>query len=1287
MKNHIPMKHVLPFLKQALLLASLIAVAFVNNATGQCQFTTATNGVDGQTNFQGNTVDFVAVNIDLDNNCEAFFSFNSISTVFSTACTFIEYYDAAGNVIATEDRTVLPGDANFPSSTFQFTTANIDGKPMARAGQFFFVRAKSSAGANDYTAYKGIRINTVRDGVGPTFTSFPSDRELKCDAPNFSPTATGTPTATDACGTVSELVPIDFTSLARRGEPFGNGAICREIIRNWRATDNAGNITTQAQNILVFDDERPTFGSTTENGTVITPTLVSSGGFRYEDFQGTLSPFIIADYYAYPDVIVDCEQAASLFTPAGVSFLPPADDNCGIIGQPAPVGFVDGRNTGANPVQSSFYNYTVERWWQVFDECGLVSYARRNYLVRDTKSPDLDEGSSVYKGLRATLNTNLGNGDQAKVYEVTQLIREEGCVVDFIPTPIVSDNCANNAFLALTYQVEEYGANNTLTLVESGSYQVGQTIQLAGGARYLVKLRFTDPVGNVTTLNMNVEVDFRNITVNCDDDPFEATVLDNQGTIVNFLDVVDVNAVIQASDDVVDCVGNVTVYVRMKRVSPSNAPTDSTENFLLTANSLNFISVVGADDLPEVMFNCDDIGETVDVMTELVDASTGQVLATCVRGVTSVQGENQTIGASFAVTPATTGMNDGEINFIITNPFTTQQYDVTWMGPVSGNETDIPFNYTIENLPEGTYTITIQSSLYCEPTSFTLMVGTKMPLQLSYVCPDDVTPGTPVVIQLEVAEDFDNITALDFDIVVSGVPNAIVASTTPINFPASSATVSNNNTVISFSWTGASRDLDAGDRIFSFVVDVPASATIGGDLDITVLNGMVEQLTNMGVRINVPLQVSNTCSVFIGDDPDTGNGNLTLGGIVEFMNKDIPLADVMVTLTENGSTRNTMTDATGAYSFDGITSGSDVMISFMRTGNTDAIDLGDVNFAQRIVSSLAPSGVQNLNSQTEIIAADVTGNQNIGLQDDSDLISYLLGEPVGFEDEWVFVQESDIQNMTLSYQFTMLQQDMFTISNMTQSMTDLTILAIKKGDLNGTAITSSQTTGTIENRSTNTFMLESDATLKAGTTQELVIKADATMDISTLHLMMNFDDAAMEIVSVENLMEETNLIAKATTGSLPILILSDEEQRITENTAIVRLTVKMTKTVNNLNELFTLDRSNTAWNKTYSTESGLTNIGLTTNQSSAVKPFNVMQVAPNPFRDVTNIQFELEEVENVELTVWNVAGQVVLQRVQIADAGWNQWEVNRTELPTAGLYFFSINSSNNQSTGKLILLD
>ncbi len=1283
MKNHIPMKHVLPILKQAFLLVSLIAIGFVHQASGQCQFTTATNGVDGTTTFQGNSVEYVAVNIDLDNNCEAFFSFSSISTTFSTGCNYIEYYDASGSVIATEDRTVMPGDPSFPSSTFKFTTDNIDGKSMARAGSFFFVRAKSSAEANDYTAYKGILINTVRDGVGPTLT-IPTDKDLKCDSGDFSPTITGTATATDACGTIAELTFFDFDNLAQRGQPYLGGAICKQIIRTWRATDNSGNNTSDGQSILVWDDKRPVYKSMTENGKVITPAVVSDI-IAYTDFEGNPSTIIYDDYYEYPAVVVDCENASTLFTPTGVSFLPSAEDNCGIIGGSAAVGFVDERNLNANPVQASFYNYTVQRWWRVFDECGLVSYARRDYEVRDTKSPTIDTNNSVYKGLRPVLNENLGNGDQSKVYEVTQLIREEGCAVNFIPTPTVFDNCANAAYLAATYQVEEYGANNSLTLIESGSYQIGQAIQLAGGAKYLVKLRFSDPVGNVTTLNMNVEVDFRNITVNCDSDPFEATILDNQGTTVNFLDLVDLNAIIQASDDVVDCVGDVTVYVRMQRLSPANSPVDSTDNFLLTINSLNFIAAVGTEDLPMVMFNCSDIGVTTDVLTELVDASTGQVLANCVRGVTGVKGENQEVAASFAVTPASAGMSDGSINFIITNPSFTQQYNVTWMGPVSGNAIDISSNYTIENLPDGTYTISIESSLYCEPTSFTIEVGTKTPLQLRYICPDDVMPGSPTVIQLEIAESFDNITALDFDIVVSGVPNAIVASATPIGFPDDVATISNNNTVISFSWTGASRDLSVGQRIFSFVVDIPASATVGSDLDVTLLNGTVEQLTNMGVRVNVPLQISNMCAIFVGENTDVSNGNLTLGGKVEFMNKGIPLEGITVTLMEGNNPRTTATNAAGEYSFDGIMAGADVTVSFTKTGNADAIDLGDVNFAQRMVSSLSPSGVSNLTSQTQIIAADVVTNKNVSLQDGVGIINSFLGDVVGFEEEWVFVEKSAIENMTLSYQFTMLDENMFTFENMTASMTDFNVLAIKKGDINATAIDEADANTGIENRNTNTLIIESEAPLQSGTTQTLVIKSGATMDLSALHLMMDFTD--IEIIDIENLLDGANMVAHTTDNKLPILLLANEDQTIAANTALVRLVVKVNQSVNRLSEVVRLDRSNVAWNKTYSVENGLSNLDLKGKQISVTESFSLIQVLPNPFQTTTTIQFELADEDEVELTVWNAAGQVVLQKVKTAQAGFNEWKVRQEELKTAGLYFFSVRSSHDQATGKLILLD
>ncbi len=1284
MKNHIPMKHVLLFLKQGILLTSLIFSTFLNDLSAQCQFTTTSGNVTGQVSFQSNQVDFVSLDIDLDNTCNAKFSFATVSNTFSTTCNFIEYYNMAGTLIATEDRTVSG------SSTFTFNSTHLDGKPMARKGMYFFFRAKSSASATDFTAYKAVFISSVRDKIGPVFGTFPSDVDRVCTTSSFAPSATGgTPTATDACGTVSNITNLDFNNLAVRGQdylPISGAKICREILRTWRATDDSGNNTTQVQKITVYDSSAPVFQNTTEGGTIITTSLVNST-ISFKNFNTAQFPTTTTgSYYQYQSAKVDCENAQNLTMATGVTFLPNATDNCGIVGQAVPFGFEDiGR--GNNPILPNFYNYDIQRYWVVYDECGLESYARRDYQVRDEKSPMLSTTQSVYKGLLAQLNTSLSNGEKEKLYEVTQLVREEGCTFKFIPTPVVSDNCAANTFITANYQVEKYETDNTLMPFSSGSYQIGQAIDLPGGSRYLVKIRFADPVGNQTTLNINIEVTYRNVVVNCNNVSFKPTITSTANQAVNFLDLVDVNAIVQAAGDIVDCAGNVNVFVRMKRLSPSNAPVVTTPSFGLNANALNFIPLISSNDLPKVDFNCEDIGKTVDVQIELVDAATMQVLATCTRPVEAQKGTNQVVTASFAVTPATTMTSDGKINILITNP-TTQQYDITWMGPVSGSQTNIPSNFTIDNLPTGTYTISVKSSIFCEPTSFTIEVGTKTPLNVGFVCPTNVLPGSPTVIQLQVEEDFNNITELNFNVLISGVSNAVLTTATAIDFPQTSVSVSNNNAVITFNWTGAARNLTNQQRILSFTIDVPASATVGSNLSVVILNGTVEQLTSTGVRVNVPLQVATSCSIFVGENQTPQN--LNLGGALTFMGTNTPVPGITATLTTNGTTSTTTTNSAGIYSFANIPSGANISVKLSGMGFPNAIDLQDIILLKQIIAGF---DLQNIGivSPLQIVAADMNRDGVVNVFDaviiEQALVNIISGTPVfdvkGIESAWAFIRA----NQTLGLNTTIPTLDTtFSATNFMASANNIDYVGIKYGDLNRSALNENNAIN-IESRNTLLFQYNNKS-LKAGEVYELILNAADQQLLAGLQMLFNFNPAFLQVkeVAAMNSLNKGSFVTALdnVNGKLPLLWTDLSEQTVAKGEGLIRITLEAVQNIQNVSQyIYLASKSSQA----FSVQEGTKSLAMQAAQEMT-PAFVFLGVAPNPFQDQALVRFELPKNDQVILTVWNLSGQIVSKKVMNLEAGYNELSILRAELNYgSGIYTYTLTSSEGQFTGKLVSVE
>ena len=89
--------------------------------------------------------------------------------------------------------------------------------------------------------------------------------------------------------------------------------------------------------------------------------------------------------------------------------------------------------------------------------------------------------------------------------------------------------------------------------------------------------------------------------------------------------------------------------------------------------------------------------------------------------------------------------------------------------------------------------------------------------------------------------------------------------------------------------------------------------------------------------------------------------------------------------------------------------------------------------------------------------------------------------------------------------------------------------------------------------------------------------------------------------------------------------------------------------------------------------------------------FSLAQNYPNPFNPVTKIEFDLPEAGNVELTLYDVTGQMVKNMLgRQLNAGHYQYHLNASDL-ASGIYFYHLQVTNNSrqiysATRKLMLI-
>ena len=81
------------------------------------------------------------------------------------------------------------------------------------------------------------------------------------------------------------------------------------------------------------------------------------------------------------------------------------------------------------------------------------------------------------------------------------------------------------------------------------------------------------------------------------------------------------------------------------------------------------------------------------------------------------------------------------------------------------------------------------------------------------------------------------------------------------------------------------------------------------------------------------------------------------------------------------------------------------------------------------------------------------------------------------------------------------------------------------------------------------------------------------------------------------------------------------------------------------------------------------------------------QNEPNPFKDYTNISFELAKSSDVVLRIVDITGKQVYTQSGKFEKGFNSIIINNSQLNNSGIYYYQIEAGEFSATKKLILIE
>ncbi len=344
-------------------------------------------------------------------------------------------------------------------------------------------------------------------------------------------------------------------------------------------------------------------------------------------------------------------------------------------------------------------------------------------------------------------------------------------------------------------------------------------------------------------------------------------------------------------------------------------------------------------------------------------------------------------------------------------------------------------------------------------------------------------------------------------------------------------------------------------------------------------------------------------------------------------------------------------------------------------------------------------GIELLDSPYKMIAADVNKSNEISTLDMLQLRKVILFIDDEFQNNtsWRFVDAGFVFSDPTN-PFATTFPESYPINGLDTDMQGLDFVAVKTGDVNGTASVDGFG-GSGEERTTNDKLnlRVKDEQLKAGQTYQVEVKASDFNEILGYQFTLGFDEAVIEVLGVKardlpGLSEANFNLQRVTEGVLTSSWNHPTALNLDDDTVLFELEVRARQAIT-LSEVLYLSSRLTATEAYQENDNSvdLMDIALeyedATGEVQQASRFELYQNKPNPFKDETVISFRLPEAGTVRLKVYDLSGKVLTMVTTSFEAGYNEVSIDKSDLDGSGVLYYELSTANHTAVQKMIVID
>jgi hypothetical protein len=415
------------------------------------------------------------------------------------------------------------------------------------------------------------------------------------------------------------------------------------------------------------------------------------------------------------------------------------------------------------------------------------------------------------------------------------------------------------------------------------------------------------------------------------------------------------------------------------------------------------------------------------------------------------------------------------------------------------------------------------------------------------------------------------------------------------------------------------------------------------------------------------------------------SGSRIAGNVGTSVNEMVKDVEVVLRNMNSNETSTLMTSTSGHFEFAGIPES----VSYKVTPEKDVDHLNGVSTLDLVMIQRHILGIDKFNTAYKYVAGDVTKDDKITAADLVELRKLILGiySKLPNNKSWRFLDKAesiiDIANPWAVREY-------ISINNFSTSMMENNFVAVKVGDINGSATTNANAPA-VESRNKKTLnLVASELSYTSDETIKVAVTAENFSNIIGAQMTLNFDQASLEFVNIKGgalkIASENVNTNNAKQGK--IALSWNDYNSVTESNDQVLFTVEFRATASNTISKSVSISSDITKAEAYTSDLSEMNVSLDVrNKSTLGNGFSLDQNNPNPFTTRTVISFQLPEAGEAMLTIYDITGKVIKKIKNVYPKGRSEVIITQDDINAQGVLFYELESKGLKATKKMIYLD